>query len=196
LHLPNNFFKIEKKLVSSARERKRDMSYKWLQVIGLTLLLLMLSGCNQSIDEQIANGLQITETVFAEEPEEHTEEIGNINLYLPSNFKVEDSSDAYNIVISKGKESYILFINDKEAQDSKLYYHLLKDNEADKIIEETTYDKDGRFGFTAVLKTDDENEMELIVSSGGVKMTTISPAKHIEDNLREMTKIVHSVKMK
>ncbi len=196
MHLPNNFFKIEKKLVSSARERKRDMSYKWLQVIGLTLLLLMLSGCNQSIDEQIANGLQITETVFAEEPEEHTEEIGNINLYLPSNFKVEDSSDAYNIVISKGKESYILFINDKEAQDSKLYYHLLKDNEADKIIEETTYDKDGRFGFTAVLKTDDENEMELIVSSGGVKMTTISPAKHIEDNLREMTKIVHSVKMK
>ncbi|MFJ7920205.1 hypothetical protein ACIQ6U_10630 [Lysinibacillus fusiformis] len=172
------------------------MSYKWLQVIGLTLLLLMLSGCNQSIDEQIANGLQITETVFAEEPEEHTEEIGNIKLYLPSNFKVEDSSDAYNIVISKGKESYILFINDKEAQDSKLYYHLLKDNEADKIIEETTYDKDGRFGFTAVLKTDDENEMELIVSSGGVKMTTISPAKHIEDNLREMTKIVHSVKMK
>lgn len=196
MHLPNNFFKIEKKLVSSARERKRDMSYNWLQVIGLTLLLLMLSGCNQSIDEQIANGLQITETVFAEEPEEHTEEIGNINLYLPSNFKVEDSSDAYNIVISKGKESYILFINDKEAQDSKLYYHLLKDNEADKIIEETTYDKDGRFGFTAVLKTDDENEMELIVSSGGVKMTTISPAKHIEDNLREMTKIVHSVKMK
>lgn len=172
------------------------MSYKWLQVIGLTLLLLMLSGCNQSIDEQIANGLQITETVFAEEPEEHTEEIGNINLYLPSNFKVEDSSDAYNIVISKGKESYILFINDKEAQDSKLYYHLLKDNEANKIIEETTYDKDGRFGFTAVLKTDDENEMELIVSSGGVKMTTISQAKHIEDNLREMTKIVHSVKIK
>ncbi|ACA41670.1 hypothetical protein Bsph_4209 [Lysinibacillus sphaericus C3-41] len=38
--------------------------------------------------------------------------------------------------------------------------------------------------------------MELIVSSGGVKMTTISQAKHIEDNLREMTKIVHSVKIK
>lgn len=160
------------------------------------LLLLVLSGCNQSIDDQIANGLQLTETVFAEEPEEHTVEIGDIKLYLPSNFKVEDSSDAYNIVISKGKESYILFINDREAQDSKLYYSLLKENEADKIIEESTYDKDSRFGFTAVLKTDEENEMELIVSSGGVKMTTISKAKQIENNLREMTKIVHSVKMK
>ncbi len=172
------------------------MAVKWLRTIGLMLLLLVLAGCNQSIDEQIANGLQITETVFAEEPEEHTEKIGDIKLYLPSNFKVEDSSDEYNIVISKGKESYILFINDREAQDSKLYYNLLKENEADKIIEESTYDKDGRFGFTAVLKTDDENEMELIVSSGGVKMTTISEAKHIENNLREMTKIVHSVKMK
>lgn len=172
------------------------MAVKWLRTIGLMLLLLVLAGCNQSIDEQIANGLQITETVFAEEPEEHTEKIGDIKLYLPSNFKVEDSSDEYNIVISKGKESYILFINDREAQDSKLYFNLLKENEADKIIEESTYDKDGRFGFTAVLKTDDENEMELIVSSGGVKMTTISQAKHIENNLREMTKIVHSVKMK
>jgi len=172
------------------------MSFTWLKTIGLMLLLLVLSGCNQSIDDQIANGLQLTETVFAEEPEEHTEKIGDIKLYLPSNFKVEDSSDAYNIVISKGKESYILFINDEEAQDSKLYYNLLKENEADKIIEESTYDKKGRFGFTAVLKTEDKNEMELIVSSGGVKMTTISQTKHIETNLREMTKIVHSVKMK
>lgn len=172
------------------------MSFTWLKTIGLMLLLLVLSGCNQSIDDQIANGLQLTETVFAEEPEEHTEKIGDIKLYLPSNFKVEDSSDAYNIVISKGKESYILFINDEEAQDSKLYYNLLKENEADKIIEESTYDKNGRFGFTAVLKTEDKNEMELIVSSGGVKMTTISQTKHIETNLREMTKIVHSVKMK
>ncbi|HBT73989.1 MAG TPA: hypothetical protein DEB37_17630 [Lysinibacillus sp.] len=172
------------------------MSFTWLKTIGLMFLLLVLSGCNQSIDDQIANGLQLTETVFAEEPEEHTEKIGDIKLYLPSNFKVEDSSDAYNIVISKGKESYILFINDEEAQDSKLYYNLLKENEADKIIEELTYDKNGRFGFTAVLKTEDKNEMELIVSSGGVKMTTISQTKHIETNLREMTKIVHSVKMK
>ena len=172
------------------------MLFSWLRAIGLMLLLLVLSGCNQSIDDQIANGLQLTEKVFAEEPEEHTVEIGDIKLYLPSNFKVEDSSDAYNIVISKGKESYILFINDREAQDSKLYYSLFKENEADKIIEESTFVKDGRFGFTAVLKTDQENEMELIVSSGGVKMSTISKAKQIENNLREMTKIVHSVKMK
>ncbi len=172
------------------------MSYTWLRAAGLMLLLLGLSGCSQSIEEQIANGLQITETVFAEEPEQHTEQIDDIQLYLPAKFKVEDSSDDYNIVISKGKESYILFINDREAKDSKLYYNLLKDNDADKIIEETTYEKDDHFGFTAVLKTANEEEMELVVSSGGIKMTTISQAKYIEDNLREMTKIVHSVKIK
>ncbi|WP_249661999.1 hypothetical protein [Lysinibacillus fusiformis] len=45
------------------------MSFTWLKTIGLMLLLLVLSGCNQSIDDQIANGLLLTETVFAEEPE-------------------------------------------------------------------------------------------------------------------------------
>ncbi|MFJ7731011.1 hypothetical protein ACIQXF_03875 [Lysinibacillus sp. NPDC097231] len=172
------------------------MSHKWLQATGLMLLLLGLSGCNQSVDEQIENGLQITETVFAEEPAGHTDKIGDIELYLPSSFKVEDSSDAYNILIAKGKESFILFINDREDTDSKLYYNLLKEDTSKNIIKEHTYEKEGIFGFSAVSKTDNEDEFELIVSSGGVKMTTISQANHIEDNLHEMTKIVHSVKIR
>lgn len=172
------------------------MSYARLQALGLLLLLLGLYGCNQSVDEQIASGLQITEKVFAEEPEAYTDKIGQIQLFLPSKFKIEDSSDAYNILISKGTNSYILFINDREQDDSKLYYNLLKEDRSKKVINETTYDKDGIFGFSAVSKTDNKDEFELIVSSGGVKMTTISPANNIENNLHEMTKIVHSVKIK
>ncbi|MFC9541894.1 hypothetical protein ACFTQ7_18750 [Lysinibacillus sp. NPDC056959] len=172
------------------------MSFTSVRVVGLLLLLLGLTGCNLSVDEQIQDGLQNMKTVFAEQPEEQTDRIGDVELYLPSNFKVDDSSDAYNILVTKGKESYILFINDREDADSKLYYNLLKADSLKNIIEENTYEKNGIFGFAAVLKTDNENEFELIVSNGGVKMTTISHAKHIKDNLHEMTKIVHSVKIK
>ena len=172
------------------------MSRKWLQVSGFMFLLLGLSGCNQSMDEQITNGFQLTEKVFAGKPEKHTDTFGNIQLYLPSKYKVEDSSDKYNILVSKGKQSYILFINDREEPDSKLYYDLLKDDNSKEIIDEKTYENDNVFGFTAVSKTENEEEFELVVSSGGVKMTTISPMKDIEDNLHEMTKIVHSVKIK
>ncbi len=172
------------------------MSRKWLQALSLMLLILGLSGCNQSVDEQIANGLEITETVFAEKPEEHTDKIGDIQLFLPTKFKIEDSSDKYNILISKGKESYILFINDREDSDSKLYYNLLKEDSSKEIIKENTYEKDDSFGFSAISNTEKDDEFELIVSSGGVKMTTISQTKNIEDNLLEMTKIVHSVKIK
>jgi len=91
---------------------------------------------------------------------------------------------------------FILFINDREGADSKLYYNLLKEDSSKEIIKENTYEKNGIFGFSAVSKTDNENEFELIVSSGGIKMTTISQAKRIEENLSEMTKIVHSVKIK
>lgn len=172
------------------------MSHKWLKTLGLMLLLLGLSGCNQSIDEQIASGLQLTETVFAEKPEAHTDSIGNIQLFLPSKFNIEDSSDNYNIIISKGKQSFLLFINDREGADSSLYYDLLKSEGTHEIIEENTYEKNGIFRFSAVSKTTNDNEFELVVSSGGVKMTTISKGNNIEDSLYEMTKIVHSVKMK
>lgn len=160
------------------------------------LLLFGLSGCNQTIDEQIANGLQLSETIFAKKPEKHTDTIGNVQLFLPSKYKIEDSSDKYNILISKGKQSYILFINDREEPDSKLYYDLLNEESSKEIIDEKTYEKDGVFGFAAVTKTENEEQFELVVSSGGVKMTTISPMKNVEDNLEEMTKIVHSVKIK
>lgn len=108
-----------------------------MRVVGLLLLLSGLTGCNQSVDEQIQDRLQNTKTVFAEQLEEQTDR-----------------------------------------------------------IKENTYDKNGIFGFAAVLKTDNEKEFELIVSNGGVKMITISNAKYIKDNLHEMTKIVHSVKIK
>ncbi|MFJ7953154.1 hypothetical protein ACIQZG_16690 [Lysinibacillus sp. NPDC096418] len=172
------------------------MSRKWLQASALMLLLLGLSGCNQSIDEQVANGLQLSETIFAEKPETHTDTIGNIQLFLPSKYKIEDSSDKYNILLSKGKQSYILFINDREKPDSKLYYDLLKEDSSKEIIDEKTYEKDNTFAFSAIFKTENEEEFELVVSSGGVKMTTISKMKDVEDNLHEMTKIVHSVKIK
>ena len=172
------------------------MFRKWLQVFGIALLLLGLSGCNQSIEEQITNGFQRIEMVFADEPEKYTDTVGDIQLYLPTTFTIDDRSDQYNMLVSKGKQSYILFINDREKQDSKLYYELLKEENGKEIIAEQTYENDGAFSFTAVSKTENEQAFELIVSSGGVKMTTISPMKDVEDNLLEMTKIVHSVKIK
>lgn len=174
----------------------REMSRKWLQASGLMLLLLGLSGCNQSIDEQIANGFQLSETVMTEKPEKHTNTIGNIQLFLPSKYKIEDSADNYNILISKGKKSYILFMNDREQPGSKLYYDLLKEDSAKEIIDEQTYEKNDAFGFSAVIKTEQKDQFELVVSCGGVKMTTISSGKDIENNLHEMTKIVQSVKIK
>lgn len=172
------------------------MFRKWRQAIGMMFLLLALSGCNQSIDEQIANGFQLTEIVFAEKPEKPTDTVGNIQLYLPTKYHIEDSSDTYNILVSKGKQSYILFINDREESDSKLYYELLKEDRSKEILAEKTYEKDNTFSFSAVSKTESQEEFELVVSSGGVKMTTISAMKEVEDNLHEMTKIVHSVKIK
>ncbi|MEG0258889.1 MAG: hypothetical protein RR595_08470 [Lysinibacillus sp.] len=171
------------------------MSRIWLQGFTLMLLILALTGCSASPEEQITNGIQLTEKVFAEKPESHTDSVDDVQLYLPSKFDITDRSDSHNIVMDKGKQSFILFINKNEQIDSELYYDLLKKDDKKEIIEEKVYDKKGIFGFSAVIKTEKEDEYELIVSCGGVKMSTISPAKKVEDNLHDMTKIVRSVKL-
>ncbi|GLC88196.1 hypothetical protein [Lysinibacillus piscis] len=167
--------------------------YKWLKSCSLLILLIILSACTQSVEEQFQDGLQPIETTLTEKPAKSTNTIGNIQLYLPANFKVEDSSDEYNMIITKGGEDYILFINDREKEDSQLYYQLLKEDSTKTIVKEQTYENEDTFSFIAIVKTAKEDEFELIVSSGGIKMTTISPTKHVEDNLLEMAKIVHSV---
>lgn len=180
---------------SDVRKEGSLMFRKWMQVVGLSLVVISLSGCGKSIEAQIDSGLNLTQTVFAKEPKEVTETVGDIQLYLPIGFDVEKNENDVNLLISKGTDSYILFINENEGSDSQLHYDLLKQDTSKDIIEEKTFEEDDIFGFSAVIK-DYEDAYELVVSLGGVKMTTISTEKDIEDNLANMLKIVRSVELK
>lgn len=171
------------------------MFRKWILLIGVFSLTVILSGCGKPLEAQIDTALSQTKTVFAAEPEETTETVGKIKLFLPSGFKVEKSEDDLNIILSKGDTSYILFVNEQEGPESNLNYELLKQDTSKDIIEETTFEQDGIFGFSAVIKNT-EDSYELVASLGGVKMTTISKEKDVENNLEAMLKIVRSVEWK
>lgn len=171
------------------------MYRKWMQLVIISVLVVSLAGCGKSLEAQIDSGLNLTQTVFADKPEEVTEKVGHIQLFLPSGFKIEDTEDNVNIILTKGDRSYILFVNEHEGTDSKLHYDLLKQDRSKNIIEEKTFEDDHVFGFSAVMKSA-EDSYELVVSYGGVKMTTISTESDIEDNLEDMLKIVRSVEVK
>lgn len=170
------------------------MKRKWLLAPACCILLFTLTGCGKTVEEQIDTGVASAQTVFEENPQQPNKTIGKIQLFVPSGYEVKESEDLNNLIIKQGNSSYILFVNYHEKEDSNLHYELLKKDPSKKIIKEETVELDGAFGFSAVLEYDKE-QFELIVSSGGVKMSTISEDKNIDQKLVDMMTIVRSVKI-
>jgi hypothetical protein len=168
------------------------MKHKWLLVSACCVLILTLAGCSKTVEEQIDTGVASAQTVFEETPQQSNQTIGKIELYVPPGFTVEETEDLNNLILTKGNESYLLFVNYYEKEDSNLHYKLLKHNPSSKIIKEQTVEFDGAFGFTAVTEYDEE-QFELIASSGGVKISTISKDDKIDEKLVDMMTIVRSV---
>lgn len=61
-------------------------------------------------------------------------------------------------------------------------------------MKEQPVELDGVFGFTMVIKHNDD-QYELIASSGGVKLSTISNGRNMDDKLVEMMMIARSVEV-
>jgi hypothetical protein len=158
-------------------------------------LTVLLSGCLAAPEERIADGVAKVAAAFEEEPPEANESSDGTELYLPRSYTIEEPSDKQNIIITKGNDSYVLFINPNEAADSTLFYDLQKANPEQQWVADETFEQSGRFGFTTVREIA-EDRYELIVSSGGVKLTTISEERDIENNMDWMMKTVRSIHTK
>ena len=167
------------------------MTRKWMRVFIVSLAVILLVGCS-SLDEETKDGIENATLAFQGKAEKSNKKLNNIKLFLPSGFSVEDDSDENNIILSKGKESYLLFINPNELPSSKLYYDLMVADSNLKIIENKTFEQNGRFGFAAIIESSEE-KYELVTSIGGIKLTTISKQQDIAENLKQMMTIVRSI---
>ncbi|MGN7478029.1 hypothetical protein ACTHOQ_09240 [Solibacillus silvestris] len=168
------------------------MNRKWIRAVLLSAIVVVLTGCNQTIEEQALAGMENAETIFKSEPNEVNKTIGHIELYLPKGYSIEKGIDELNYTILNGKDSYILFVNPNETEDSQLHYDILKQDSKNKIVQEQTFQKDGVFGFSAVVEQSEE-KYELIVNVGGVKLSTISADKKLDSKIQEMMEIVQTV---
>ena len=168
------------------------MSRKWIHIFLLSAIVVVLSACNQTVEEQVSTGMENAETIFTSESKEVNKAIGQIELYLPKGYSIEKGIDAMNYTIINGKDSYILFVNANETQDSQLHYDILKQEGKNTIIEDKTFQKNGVFGFSAVIQQTEE-KYEVIVNLGGVKLSTISESKKIDQKIQNMMEIVQSV---
>lgn len=167
------------------------MFRSWKFLFLLILSISVLTACGQTLDERAADGIAVAKEAFLLDDKQTNDEVQGVPLYKPSGFTIAEDSDAQNIVMKKGDETFILFINTNEEKDSRLFYDLLDNNEERKRFEEV-FTSDGYFGFASVVKIG-EDQVELITSVGGVKMTTITKKKNIRNDLARMMEITRSI---
>lgn len=163
------------------------------RLIGVGLFAVaILSGCMATPEERVADGLVHSQEAFEQEPVETNEKAEDRELYLPNGYTIEKPSDDNNIIITKGSDSFVLFINPNEKSDSKFFYDLQKANPDQQWLADQTFEENGRFGFTTV-RLIAEDRYEIVESVGGVKLTTISEESKLAENMDWMMKTVRSI---
>ncbi|PSL31096.1 hypothetical protein B0H99_11244 [Planomicrobium soli] len=163
---------------------------RWVGMILFTAV--MLAGCMATPEERVADGLANARDAFEQEPMNTNEQADDRGLYLPGGYTIEKPSDRNNVIITKGSDSFVLFINPNEKSDSKFFYDLQKANPEQQWLVDETFEQNGRFGFTTV-RLIAEERYEIVESVGGVKMTTISKESNIADNMDWMMKTIRSI---
>lgn len=157
------------------------------------LAIFTLSACGQSTQEKATKSIEKAEKAFHAEPAERNEEVNGIEFYKPTRYTIDESSDEQNIVLKKDDDLFILFINPKESNDSKLFYELLLEQKR-KVIAEKVLSTEEMFGFISIMETAEEDVVELIASVGGAKISTQTTTNKMKTYLPEMMDIVRSIK--
>ncbi|MEH7238968.1 hypothetical protein [Bacillus sp. JJ1562] len=159
------------------------------KVLFLALLLIvgLLSGC-ASVEDESKETVTSVETAFKAQPEKTNSENGEVSFYLPSTMKIENK-DEYNVILQKGDQAFILFINPIEERTSDVLYKEIAAKEF--VVDQSFTDKE-RYGYVKAFENKDKLYF-VTVGIGGVKMTTEVKVSEMSESASEMMEIVSSV---
>lgn len=159
-------------------------------VLLSVLMTLVLVGCTVT-DEQLAKtAIEQTKQSFESTPKDVNEKTELFSYYLPEDFSVKEINE-YNVLLEKGNQSYILFVNKKEEKNSTFSYETLTKEYKKPFISES-FTNNNRFGYLFVNKLE-KNKYEVTVGIGGTKLTTEASANEVSDSAKNMMDIVASV---
>lgn len=161
--------------------------WKFYVILSFTVLLY---GCSLSTQEVKESTSEVIEEAFKETPAKSNQTIEQVSFYLPETFEIESSS-GNNIILTEGKQQYILFINKNEKKDSDLLYRKGIDNAVDVIIDKTKV-TDDEYKYTIINKLNDKT-YEVIAGLGGAKITTHAESQDVAESVQKMLEIIQSV---
>lgn len=169
------------------------MKNRLLLSICLLLLTGLVVGCSVSVDEEIKKVETAVEEAFTDKALETNEKYEDFSYYLPTTMKIDSEEGNNNLIIKKGNQLFILFVNPNEEPNSKVMFESSGPESQDDLVVKTFEDQD-RFGYI-IVKELDKNLFEIVVGIGGVKMTTQTKASEILESAQQMMEIVASVRL-
>ncbi|MDC3415079.1 hypothetical protein NC797_16370 [Aquibacillus sp. 3ASR75-11] len=163
---------------------------KLVTKLFLMTMILIVTACSfESEDETLKDVKKVTETEFSSTGVEPNTELEQFSIYIPNNLEIVEKGKS-NLILEEGDQSYVVFNNVFEDRASELNYKTASVAENPNLLESFT--DDGRFGYVRIIKTDEE-EYELQVGIGGIKITTYSPLGSLESDAEMMMKIANSI---
>ncbi|MBB6452153.1 hypothetical protein HNQ94_000574 [Salirhabdus euzebyi] len=161
---------------------------KFLLLLFSLSLIFLLSGCFLSEEKALENAKEEAEKSFMADPLETNQKIDDISIYLPEGMEINGSSNN-NVFLAKEDQDYLLFYNQFESEDSQHLFEGIKARPESLLLH--SYEDDKRFGYIAVFPHQEE-EYELQVGIGGVKITTITTLDNLEEESSDLMEIVNS----
>ncbi|MET3682683.1 hypothetical protein ABID56_000764 [Alkalibacillus flavidus] len=162
-----------------------------LKGLSFLILALVITGCSQSMEEAFDKGeSHVKDTFLSTEGPEANYTVNDFELYKPDELRVSEQN-ASNIVFNDSGQSYILFINEFEAPNSRWFYNQIENK--DQYLR--TFQTDEAFAY---LHADnyEEDSYEVHVGIGGIKMSTVTTPNQMEDDITMMINMIKSVEQK
>ncbi|MGN8645841.1 hypothetical protein ACTNEO_09225 [Gracilibacillus sp. HCP3S3_G5_1] len=156
------------------------------------LLIVFLIGMSiwtsRPTEEVLSEAIEVAEHRFQADAKAQNHQVGNLSLYLPENFEIEEKT-VNNVLLTKDEQTYILFYNVLESQKSNLNYEAAKEgNDHEWLV---SFENQDRFGYISIIDVDEEFELQLGV--GGVKVPTISSRDELVQDVTDMMDIANSI---
>ncbi|MGP4041542.1 hypothetical protein ACTWP4_16800 [Gracilibacillus sp. D59] len=161
-------------------------------LVVVSLLIVFLIGMSiwtiKPTEEVLSEAIDVAEQQFKQESKEQNKQVDNFSLYLPEGFEVEEQT-VNNLILTKGEKKYIIFYNALESQTSRLNYEAAKETDDHEWL--VPFEEKDRFGYINIVELEDQFEVQLGV--GGVKVTTFSTKSELTEDVRDMMDIANSI---
>lgn len=174
------------------KEEKGMIKHPLKAILLLVLAVFLLGGCSASFEEEYKEAVAAVEKEFKETPEDRNKENQDIEYYLPFGFEVDEETPN-NLILKNGSKTYILFYNLQEGPNSDVVLNATLQQKEYDMNEH--FNEDGKLGYFLVKKLS-ENENEVTIGVGGVKVTSEVKTKNLKSDTEYMMKIANSVKAK